>query len=206
MAKYTITHTCGHEEVITLFGPNKEREEKIAWLESQPCVQCRLAGTEDLKGSEKQRAWASEIRQSKMVGLSDEDAEILMSVKSASWWIDHRGRTGESLAKELKHQREVEQRAETVDDRELEGADNEVKMAKAIRRNMIASVQLTVEAASADDDSEEADADRKNVIEKVTAWIDAHDTGWYIGSRTSQYDGYILVKNAAMAMAKEGNL
>ena len=200
MAKYEIRHCGGHEGTIQLFGPNKERQQKIEWLESQPCVQCRLAGTEDLTGSEKQRAWAGEIRQAKLYGLSAEDAEILMSVKSASWWIDHRGHSGASLAQDIRHQREVEERAETIVDRELSGKDKEVKRAKAIRRNMIAAVQLIVETTMTGD---EASAQRKQVVDTVTSWIDCdtHDTAWYIGSRHVQYDGYALVRTAAESMS-----
>lgn len=82
MSKYSITHTCGHTVEKQLFGPHKERDSKIEWLESQPCLDClraeearkrdeqnkaaaeanKLAGYEPLIGSEKQIAWAETIR------------------------------------------------------------------------------------------------------------------------------------------------
>lgn len=42
MAKYTVTHNCGHTETHDLFGPGKERERKIAWLETTDCKDCWL--------------------------------------------------------------------------------------------------------------------------------------------------------------------
>ena len=40
MAKYTVTHSCGHTQTHDLFGPGKDRERKIAWMENQPCTDC----------------------------------------------------------------------------------------------------------------------------------------------------------------------
>lgn len=38
MAKYTVTRSCGHEETVTLFGKNKERERRLERVE--PCKLC----------------------------------------------------------------------------------------------------------------------------------------------------------------------
>ncbi len=82
MAHYTITCKCGHEHTYQLFGKMKERERKLAWLETQVCPECeaknRAKSREDktskaqaeaeekglptLVGSEKQVAWAMSIR------------------------------------------------------------------------------------------------------------------------------------------------
>ena len=40
MAHYDITHTCGHDERIELFGPTRERESRIEWLQERPCTEC----------------------------------------------------------------------------------------------------------------------------------------------------------------------
>ena len=32
MAKYSITMSCGHDEMVELFGPMKEIERKIEWF------------------------------------------------------------------------------------------------------------------------------------------------------------------------------
>jgi hypothetical protein len=40
MAKYEVTHTCGHTRTVQLFGKMIEREHKIEWMESQECPQC----------------------------------------------------------------------------------------------------------------------------------------------------------------------
>ena len=68
--KYTITHTCGHEETVYLVGTNVhgERDRKLAYFASKPCPECELKNAEskyelcDLTGSEKQIAWARKIR------------------------------------------------------------------------------------------------------------------------------------------------
>lgn len=74
MAKYTVTHTCGHTQDVNLFGKNTERDRRIAWLETQPCPECKrmqelenakeqASGLPELTGSERQIEWAMVIRQ-----------------------------------------------------------------------------------------------------------------------------------------------
>jgi len=75
MAQYTVQHACGHEHTYNLFGKMSERERKIEWLSEQECPACRRkaekAALEEqnaalnlpaLAGSEKQVAWATDIR------------------------------------------------------------------------------------------------------------------------------------------------
>lgn len=76
MAKYEITHCCGHVRTYNLFGKTDDRNRKIEWLESQPCPDCKReeqnaeaakkAAAENrpvLTGSEKQVAWANTLRE-----------------------------------------------------------------------------------------------------------------------------------------------
>lgn len=69
--KYILTYACGHNGDITLYGPTKERERRIAWLEQQICPKCQdeqsaaFEGENDLpalEGSERQVSWARKIR------------------------------------------------------------------------------------------------------------------------------------------------
>lgn len=80
MAKYTIEHTCGHEQAHQIAGPIKGRESKEQWLKTTVCGECyaaqkraekaaenKAAATKNedlvpLTGSEKQIAWAESIR------------------------------------------------------------------------------------------------------------------------------------------------
>ena len=75
MAKYWITYKCGHEVEKQLFGKISERESYISWAEEQLCPTCQrkayhekaLAdaatnGYPELEGSEKQVAWAIDLR------------------------------------------------------------------------------------------------------------------------------------------------
>lgn len=120
MAKYTITHTCGHEHEYQLFGKSRERDRKIAWLEKQECPACRRKAEEEaakkategmelpeLEGTEKQVKWANTIRgqfinatrtynETCAFGIANPriDVEkalsIIASVKTARDFIDNR--------------------------------------------------------------------------------------------------------------------
>jgi hypothetical protein len=82
MAKYSVTHSCGHTQEHRLFGKHSGfggRDSKLEWLETQPCSECwkrkikeenersaALAHSNNLSplsGSEKQIQWATSIRQ-----------------------------------------------------------------------------------------------------------------------------------------------
>lgn len=107
MAKYDIIHSCGHEETVQIYGTNThgERENKKAWLESIPCRECakaaKSASMVQLDGSDKQVAWAMDIRL-KVIGsvhdleakenidLTREIENIKSNITSAKWFIDHR--------------------------------------------------------------------------------------------------------------------
>jgi len=75
MAKYGVDYECGHSGEVTLFGPGKERENKLEWLATTLCPECwqtqkeaerqeaAKAGAQDgMIGTEKQIAWAYQIR------------------------------------------------------------------------------------------------------------------------------------------------
>lgn len=91
MAKYSIKHTCGHNEVHQIFGTNAhgERDRKCEWLESRLCEACWKAEKEAqnqasakennlpaLSGSEKQVSWAGNIRAEKMAEIKEAVAYI----------------------------------------------------------------------------------------------------------------------------------
>ena len=118
MAKYIINHTCGHQVTVQLYGAYKERERRIAYLETCECEECRKAkanaaaeaakaerGLADLTGSEKQIAWANTIRENayKCIDMllefaTNDQAKQMMSnwrnrmdaETTAKWWIDNR--------------------------------------------------------------------------------------------------------------------
>lgn len=108
--KYTIKAACGHEVCVQLFGPTKQREYKIKYIESEDCLQCKLDRVQKrdesfnlpiLKGTPKQILWASEIRYKlicywkrlKYNKDSDKANKIMDTVynhKECTWWIDNR--------------------------------------------------------------------------------------------------------------------
>ncbi|WP_101809537.1 hypothetical protein [Paenibacillus pasadenensis] len=75
MAKYYVTHTCGHGHEHVLFGKNTDRERILKSEERSECPDCvrakRIAdakanavqeGLPELQGTEKQIEWAEQIR------------------------------------------------------------------------------------------------------------------------------------------------
>lgn len=125
MAKYIITHCCGHDETVTLFGSSKERQSRIEWLESQPCAECRAKDGNGMTGSAKQIAWAVDIRNDMVNRIetkfkdamstdgatedqlalisANHDAMVkgIESIKDAKWFIDHRSTYDRELFREL---------------------------------------------------------------------------------------------------------
>lgn len=106
MAKYEITHSCGHAKTYLIGGPVSGRERKAAWLASQPCPTCEHAeanakAAEDakalelpeLRGSAKQIDWATAIRQDFLTAHArrgDIAVKLAAIPGDASWWIDNR--------------------------------------------------------------------------------------------------------------------
>lgn len=120
MAKYHVTYSCGHDGEVQLFGPRAERERKLAWYhEVAVCPDCYRArqkaeaaqlteGLVELTGTEKQVAWATELRAKLVRELSerypapvrakDDKSRALFALLDATinelaqakWWIDNR--------------------------------------------------------------------------------------------------------------------
>ena len=117
--KTTITHSCGHQEEIVVYGKRVDREKKIAWLESQPCAECRAAesaeaskaaGMAVLTGSPRQIAWAEDLRCESINAVQKMEArteteevhkdrliKYLGSIASAEWWIENQGCAGSRM-------------------------------------------------------------------------------------------------------------
>ena len=120
MAQYEITYRCGHTDTVQIYGTNThgERERKAASYGYRDCPACQAAkagqankdaGLATLEGSDKQVAWAEEIRGKYMPRYAQERQEwaehgataeqlakvdkVLAWLKgqtSAAWWIDNR--------------------------------------------------------------------------------------------------------------------
>lgn len=124
----TITHICGHQEDIVVYGKRADREKKIAWLEAQLCAECRARegaaqgaakGWAALEGSPKQIAWAEDIRGKTMDAIAalktrtdDEAAHkdrviaYLGGITSAEWWIDNRFAGKGMIRRAVEHAKE----------------------------------------------------------------------------------------------------
>jgi hypothetical protein len=92
MARYTVTHNCGHPSVEHLSGPHDQRERKIAWLSGQMCPEClqierakvaahmhdhdTAMGLPPLEGTDKQITWAAQIRHCAFAEIEKLDREL----------------------------------------------------------------------------------------------------------------------------------
>lgn len=89
MAKYNITHKCGHTATHNIVGTNSngERDRKVEYLASNVCYECYKAeqtsaakeqnkDLPELTGSEKQIAWAESIRAKKIQSLKSLLAKV----------------------------------------------------------------------------------------------------------------------------------
>lgn len=141
----TITHICGHQEDIVVYGKRADREKKIAWLEAQLCAECRARegaaqgaakGWAALEGSPKQIAWAEDLRAETMDAIAalktrtDDEAarkdrviKYISGITSAAWWIDNHFYVGAKMVRRaIKHAAEhgidliAEPAAETVEE------------------------------------------------------------------------------------------
>jgi hypothetical protein len=97
----TIEYSCGHTEQQQMYGKVREREARAAAIGRTACPACRkaqaeataqAAGLPQLIGSDKQVAWAAEIRERALRLSSPEVADRLRSETAARWWIDNRDR------------------------------------------------------------------------------------------------------------------
>lgn len=137
MATYQINHSCGHTQDHLIYGSIEERDRKREQMALGPCSKCyhlnqtELArieaqnlGLPELEGSEKQVAWALQLRRQaiaillpirkQVVDLKDHNPQFaakaleaidkLFNHNRASWWINNRGMTfGRSwLAEQVK--------------------------------------------------------------------------------------------------------
>jgi hypothetical protein len=105
MAKYEITHTCcGVIETVQIYGPERDRDRRAAWLADKQCATCLAnaraaenaasaaanasAGLPVLEGSEKQVAWAETIRAELLPKLDSARAKRVPQLLAAIAEID----------------------------------------------------------------------------------------------------------------------
>lgn len=104
MAKYDVTFSCGHTATVQLYGKESDRQRTIEWYENYGlCPECykkkiaeekqaaadeanseaKKMGLPDLKGSEKQIAWANTIRGSIVKKVSEDLDRSYRQLKKA---------------------------------------------------------------------------------------------------------------------------
>lgn len=123
MAKYTVEFSCGHIDTIDLVGPYEERYKKIDFLEREglcpDCYKGKIKKNQEktiaaykekynlcnMEGTEKQIAWAENIRKEFFTHFDDIDLEKIKNenkaltkatiayfanITSSKFWIDNR--------------------------------------------------------------------------------------------------------------------
>jgi hypothetical protein len=95
----TIKYACGHTDQQQMYGKVSERDRRAEYMGRSKCPTCAAAeavekssaaGLPVLTGSDKQIAWAAQIRERALRLLPADRAEKLRPETSAKWWIDHR--------------------------------------------------------------------------------------------------------------------
>ena len=140
MAGSCVTRTCGHQERVNVPSAGRRREGLLAWHAKQPCRMCRreaerkaraeahqvagekaraeaaAAGLPPLEGSERQVAWAEQIRRGilveadkilaeasgdpvRLAALAPAAQEVRGRI-SAQWWIKRRYESAERLLRQ----------------------------------------------------------------------------------------------------------
>jgi hypothetical protein len=82
MAKYTITHSCGHQAIVRLFGPGRQRDYAISREEQRECEECYRTRID----AERQQATAKATAKAAGLGL----AELSGSPKQIAWAVRER--------------------------------------------------------------------------------------------------------------------
>ena len=121
--KYMITHSCGHCVEHVLFGPSKDRQRKVEWMETIPCSECQREedqkareekakemGLPELTGTEKQVAWAQKIRLSILDTLSE---------KHTAMYCKFDGITEEQYTKAVEYAASIESASWWIENRDV---------------------------------------------------------------------------------------
>jgi hypothetical protein len=75
MAKHQVTHSCGHVETVNLIGKHSDRDRKMAWMETKPCLECLQAETEKRRQAEASAA-AAKAQQDGLPALIGTDKQV----------------------------------------------------------------------------------------------------------------------------------
>ena len=91
-----IEYACGHTGREQMYGHHSGRNARAQSLGQWPCPDCKASQGEDrgclpLRGTDKQRAWAGDMRASYLANHPELSAEECATLPVASsWWITNR--------------------------------------------------------------------------------------------------------------------
>lgn len=132
--KYQITYSCGHEDTLEAFGPEKDREKKLEWAKEYGlCPDCYEKEQErllfefeiehdlpNIKGTAKQTAWARRLRKNiltktfEYTAQEKEHPEINAFIKwitaqtDCKFWINNDSKPIKELFKIFQEEKEKE--------------------------------------------------------------------------------------------------
>ena len=110
MAWTKLTYACGHQGEEQMYGPGRERESKVAWIErNKVCPACYAedrerikaeaaqknaeAGLPALTGTDPQKAWAEQIRAGAVSVIATATGMLASTGSSTSATVTSPGRT-----------------------------------------------------------------------------------------------------------------
>ena len=116
--KAKIKFSCGHTEKTDLKCTKDKVEARAKWLaENQVCSKCYqekmqserqtiIVDLPALNGTEKQTAWANDLRAKLIQKFPEQTQEVKQAVAAlpldAKWWIDHREEINDQLIEQIK--------------------------------------------------------------------------------------------------------
>lgn len=101
MAHYDVTHACGHDERIELFGKTSERERRIEWAEDirTKCIDQLLGQVRNLVARIPGKATAQQS--AAFAARCNAIASMIANETSAAWWIENRDDIDKAVVREV---------------------------------------------------------------------------------------------------------
>jgi hypothetical protein len=138
----------------------------------------------DLVGTAKQIEWAESIRDKMLNAIGDYDEpqeliDTLRMLKSASWFIEHRSESIDTIIKELDKMKHLSV---------LSGSDKQIAWAEQIRTTMIAALEQVYNVRCREIEGEPRVRLHKNYKNVMTQLNQITYASWWIESRNASID------------------
>lgn len=179
----TITYACGHTERRQMYGPMKERERNVKWLEKQKCPTCEAAST--LKSGEAIKVKYSEFKFLETLGFKSVYGSYDEKDKTILVYTDgFKGKTTSGILNEL-YARELRKLASKTQNYKQFKSDIEKAAAMLERNRDVVSY---------------TNKEMESIVRELVKWdsllMAREPWGGAIISRVSKILGYDVLKKA----------